>query len=109
MEKRKIEKLECRYPTLFKIMWLSTIIWFVIGIANYFGHWLVQDKLDGFGESILFLFGISLFLCFGKGILNLLSQQGIKTIVVTKKVAKYAFIASFVVLLVISKIGRAHV
>ena len=102
MEKRKIEKLECRYPTLFKIMWLSTIIWFVIGIANYFGHWLVQDKLDGFGESILFLFGISLFLCFGKGILNLLSQQGIKTIVVTKKVAKYAFIASFVVLLVIS-------
>ena len=36
MKKRKIEKLECRYPTLFKIMWLSTIIWFVIGIANYF-------------------------------------------------------------------------
>lgn len=102
MEKRKIEKLECRYPTLFKIMWLSTIIWFVIGIANYFGHWLVQDKLDGFGESILLLFGISLFFCFGKGLLNLLSQHGIKTIDITKKVASYAFIASFVVLLVIS-------
>ena len=102
MEKVKIEKLECRYPTLFKVMWMSTIIWLVVEIANYFGHWLVQDKLDGFGESILLLFGISLFCCFGKGILNMLSQQGLKTIDITKKVASYAFIALFLVLLVIS-------
>lgn len=102
MEKVKIDKLECRYPTLFKVIWLSTIIWFVVGIANYFGQWLVQDKLDGFGESILLLFGISLFFCFGKGILDLLSQHGIKTIDMTKKVASYVFMASFAVLLVIS-------
>lgn len=102
MEKVKIDKLECRYPTLFKVIWLSTIIWFVVGIANYFGQWLVQDKLDGFGESILLLFGISLFFCFGKGILDLLSQHGIKTIDMTKKVASYVFMASFAVILVIS-------
>ena len=102
MEKVKIDKLECRYPTLFKVIWLSTIIWFVVGIANYFGQWLVQDKLDGFGESILLLFGISLFFCFGKGILDLLSQHGIKTIDMTKKVASYVFMASFAVLQVIS-------
>ncbi len=102
MEKVKIDKLECRYPTLFKVIWLSTIIWFVVGIANYFGQWLVQDKLDGFGESILLLFGISLFFCFGKGILDLLSQHEIKTIDITKKVASYVFMASFAVLLVIS-------
>ena len=98
----KIDKMECRCPTLFKVMWLSTIIWLVVEIANYFGQWLVLDMLDGFGETILLLFGFSLFFCFGKRILDLLSQHGIKTIDITKKVASYVFMASFAVLLVIS-------
>ena len=103
MEKVKLDKVECRYPALFKVMWLSTIVWIIVGVANYFGHWLLSDKLDGFGMSILFLFGISIFCCFGKGLLSLVSQHGILAIdSITKKVASYAFMASFVVLLVIS-------
>ena len=103
MYKVKLDKMECRYPALFKVMWLSTIVWIIVGIANYFGHWLLPDKLDGFGMSILFLFGISIFCCFGKGFLSLVSQHGIIAIdSLTKKVATYAFMASFVVLLVIS-------
>ncbi|MBQ8158108.1 MAG: hypothetical protein IJ081_03720 [Prevotella sp.] len=103
MEKVKLDKVECRYPALFKVMWLSTMVWIIVGVANYFGHWLLPGKLDEFGISILFLFGISIFCCFGKGLLSLVSQHGILDIdSKTKKVASYAFMTSFVVLLVIS-------
>ena len=70
MEKVKVDKLECRFAALFQVMWLSTIVWILVGVANYFGHWLLPDKLDGFGMSILFLFGVSIFICssFGSGI-----------------------------------------
>lgn len=103
MEKVKLDKVECRYPALFKVMWLSTMVWIIVGVINYFGHWLLPDKLDGCGMSILFLFGISIFCCFGKGFLNLVSQHGILAIdSLTKKIASSAFMVSFVVLLVIS-------
>ena len=45
-------------------MWLSIVVWIIVGVANYFGHWLMQDKLDGFGMSILFMFGIAIIVCF---------------------------------------------
>ena len=103
MEKVKVDKLECRFAALFKVMWLSTIVWILVGVANYFGHWLLPDKLDGFGMSILFLFGVSIFICFGKGIVNLVSQHGILAIDrVTKKVASYAFLSSFALMLIVS-------
>ena len=95
--------MECRFAALFKVMWLSTIVWILVGVANYFGHWLLPDKLDGFGMSILFLFGVSIFICFGKGIVNLVSQHGILAIDrVTKKVASYAFLSSFALMLIVS-------
>ena len=98
-----MDKLECRFAALFKVMWLSTIVWILVGVANYFGHWLLPDKMDGFGMSILFLFGVSIFICFGKGIVNLVSQHGILAIDrVTKKVASYAFLSSFALMLIVS-------
>lgn len=103
MDRTKVDKLECRNPALFKVMWLSTVVWIIVAVANYFGNWLLPNKLDGFGMSILFLFGISILCCFGRGIMNLISQHGIMAIdTLTRKVALYVFIASFAVLLVIS-------
>lgn len=103
MEKIKVEKLECRYPALFKVMWLSTVVWIVVGVVNYFGHWLLPDKLDGFGMSVLSLFTISIFICFGKSIMKIVIQHGILAIdTITKKVASYAFLVSFAVMLIIS-------
>lgn len=37
MEKVKVDKLEYRFPTLFKVMWLVIVVWMVVDIANYFG------------------------------------------------------------------------
>ena len=103
MERAKVDKLVCHYPALFKVLWMATIVWMVVGIANYFGHWLIPGKLDGFWMSVLFLFAISVFICFGKGVMALISQHRLLAIDnMTKKVASYAFLASFVVLLVIS-------
>ena len=103
MGKVELNKLECRYPALFKVMWFAIVVWMVVGIANYFGHWLSPDKLDGFGMSVLFLFGVTMICCFGKGLLNLFSKHGILAVdVSTKRVASYAFMVSFTILLIIS-------
>ena len=103
MGKVKLDKLECHYPSLFKVMWLAIVVWMAVSIANYFGHWLLPDKLDGFGMSVLFLFGVTMICCFGKGLLNLISKHGILAIdATTKRVASYAFMVSFTVLLIIS-------
>ena len=49
--------------------------------------------------SILFLFGVAMICCLGKGFLRLVSQHGVLAIdSMTKKVASYAFLTSFVVL-----------
>ena len=103
MGKVKLDKLECRYPTLFKVMWLAIVVWMVVSIANYFGHWLLPDKLDGFGMSVQFLFGVAMICCFGKGLLNLIAKHDVLVIdTTTKRVASYAFMVSFTVLLIIS-------
>ena len=103
MEKVKLDKLECHYPSLFKVMWLAIVVWMGVGIANYFGHWLLPDKLDGFGMSVLFLFGVTMISCFWKGLLSLISKHGILAIdAPTKRVASYAFMVSFAVLMVTS-------
>ena len=103
MKKECVNKLECRFPTLFKLMWLSTIVWIVIGVINYFGHWLLPNKLDGFGISILIMFAISLFICFGKGIANLISQHNVLSVdITTRKVASVVFLASFAIMLILS-------
>jgi len=103
MEIAKVDKLECRYPFLFKVMWLAIVVWMVVGIANYFGHWLLPEKLDGFGMSVLFLFVGTVICCFGKGFLNLISKHGVLTIdTTTKRITTYTFMLSFMVLLVIS-------
>lgn len=103
MDKNRVEKLECRFPILFKVMWLSTIVWIAISVTNYFGHWLMQDKLDGFGMSILFMFGIAIIFCFWKGFMELASQHDVFAIDnVTKKLASYTMLISFIVMLLMS-------
>ena len=76
MEKVKIDKMECRFPILFKAMWVITIEWLTISIANYYGQWLLQNRLDGVGICILFLFAVSIVACFRKGFLNMVSPYG---------------------------------
>ena len=76
MEKVKIDQMECRFPILFKAMWVVTIEWLIICIANYYGQWLLQNRLDGVGICILFLFSVSIGTCFRKGFSNLVSQFG---------------------------------
>ena len=103
MGKVKIDKMECRFPTLFKVMWIATIVWMLISIANTWGHWLMQDKLDGFGMSILFVFAITICVCFWKGFWGIDSQYKVLSIdSVTKKIASYTILLSFVVMLVFS-------
>ena len=103
MEKVKVDKLECRFPTLLKVMWLSTVLWIIVEVANYYGHWLMQDKLDGFGMSILFMFSFTIIVCFWKGFMELASQYGVFTVdAVTKKLASYTMQISFVVMLLVS-------
>ena len=98
MEKVKVDKLECHYPALFKVLWVATVVWLLVGIVNYFGHWVIPSKLDGLGMSILFLFAVSVFICFRKGILKLVSKHGILAIDnITRKVASYSFLVSFIV------------
>lgn len=103
MEKVQIDKMECRFPTLFKVMWIATVVWMLISIANIWGHWLMQDKLDGFGMSILFVFAITICVCFWKGFWGIDSQYKVLSIdSVTKKIASYTILLSFVVMLVFS-------
>ena len=103
MEKVKIDKMECRYPTLFKVMWCATVVWLAVSVVNYFGHWLLPEKLDGFGMSIIFLFALAILFCFRKGVLNLVSKHGILPIdTITRKVATYTMLASFVIMLLVS-------
>lgn len=52
MERVKIDKMECRFPVLFKAMWVITIEWLIISITNYYGQWLLQNRLDGVGIEI---------------------------------------------------------
>lgn len=103
MDKVRIDKLDCYFSAFFKIMWISTVVWMVVGIANHFGKWLMPDKLDTFGLMILALFAFSIVVCFGKGIIDLLSKYEIMAInAVAKKVLSYVFTISFAVLLVIT-------
>ena len=103
MGKVKVEKVECRFPTLFKLMWLSTVLWIIVEVANYYGHWLMQDKLDGFGMSILLMFGITIIVCFWKGFMELATQHGVFTVdAVAKRLASYTMLITFVVMLLSS-------
>ena len=103
MEKVKIDKMECRFPILFKAMWVVTIEWLIISIVNYNGQWLLQDRLDGVGICILFLFSVSIGTCFRKGFLNIVSQLGNQDIcAVTKRIASYSLLISFGIMMIFS-------
>ncbi len=103
MEKVKIDKMECRFPILFKAMWVVTIEWLMISIVNYYGQWLLQDRLDGVGICILALFAASIVFCFRKGYLNMVSQHGNQDIyAVTKRIASYSLLISFGIMMIFS-------
>lgn len=104
MNRECVNKLECRYPTLFKAMWISVVLWLIMSIANYFGHWLLQWKLDDFGMGIIIMFAVSLIICFGGAMMNLLKEKGDLFLLQSKakRIMSYSFLASFVVLLLFS-------
>lgn len=103
MEKVKIDKMECRFPILFKAMWVVTIEWLIISIVNYYGQWLLQDRLDGVGICILALFAASIVFCFKKGFLKMVSQHGNQEIyAVTKRIASYSLLISFGIMMIFS-------
>lgn len=103
MERVKIDKMQCRFPVLFKAMWVITIEWLIISIANYYGQWLLQNRLDGVGICILLLFAVTIVLCFRKGFLNMVSQQGKLNIdSVTKRIASYSLLISFGIMMIFS-------
>lgn len=103
MNKECVNKLECRFPTLFKVMWISVVLWLLVSIANYFGHWFIQSRLDGFGMGVIFMFAISLIICFGRAILNQFKKEGALLLgSKAKTIASYSFMISFIVLLLYS-------
>lgn len=70
MEKVRVDKLECRCPVFFKIMWWTTLVWLVASVLNYLMDWLPVYVSDIFGYPIFFCFGICLFFSFINGLLN---------------------------------------
>lgn len=103
MKKECANKLECRFPILFKVMWISVVLWLLVSIANYFGHWFIQSRLDGFGMGVIFMFAISLIICFGRAILNHFKKEGALLLgSKAKTIASYSFMISFIVLLLYS-------
>lgn len=70
MEKVRVDKLECRCPVFFKIMWWTTLVWLVASVLNYLMDWLPVYVSDIFGYPIIFCFGICLFFSFINGLLN---------------------------------------
>ena len=104
MNKVEINELECRYPLLFKVMWISTVMWIVMSIANYFGNWLLPDRLDSIGVGLLFLFGVSIVKCFWNGVKGLVPQGNAIDILSLSpiKVASYAFVLSYTVMFIVS-------
>ena len=40
MQKVRVDKLECRCPVFFRIMWWTTLVWLVASVLNYLMDWL---------------------------------------------------------------------
>ena len=104
MKKGCVDKLECRFPTLFKVMWFSVVLWLLVSIANYFGHWLLFSRLDSFGMGVIFMFAVSLIICFGGAILTLFKKEDALLALGSKgkTIASYSFMITFIVLLLYS-------
>lgn len=103
MERVEVNKLKCRYPTWFKVMFFATGVWLLVSIANSFGHWLLQERLDHYGMNILELFAISSVVCFFEGFVELFTRHKIRLIdKLTRKVASYTFFLVFGILFIIS-------
>lgn len=104
MNKECVNKLECRFPTLFKVMWISVVLWLLVSIANYFGHWFIQSRLDSFGMGVIFMFAASLLICFGVAILKLFKNEDALLALGSKArtIASYSFMISFIALLLYS-------
>lgn len=70
MKEVRIDKLECRHPRFFKTMWFATFLWLVASVVNFLVQWCPVWQLDILGYWIIFLFGISILLSFGKSFLK---------------------------------------
>ena len=70
MVKVRVDKLECRCPVFFRIMWWTTLVWLVASVLNYLMGWLPVYVSDLLGYPILFCFAICLFCSFFNGLVN---------------------------------------
>lgn len=76
MKKIEVNKLECRFPIFFKVIWWATFVWLVATVVNYFGLWYPLWRLDQLGYGILICFGICLYASFGRSICQLMKDNG---------------------------------
>ena len=80
MEKVRVDKMECRCPVFFRIMWWTTLVWLVASVLNYLMDWLPVYVSDIFGCSIIFIFGICLFFSFINSLLKrVIEDKGLAT------------------------------
>lgn len=70
MLKVRVDKLECRCPVFFRIMWWTTLVWLIASVLNYLMGWLPVYVSDLLGYPILFCFVICLFCSFFNGLVN---------------------------------------
>lgn len=80
IKKVRVDKLECRCPVFFRIMWWTMLVWLVASVLNYLMDWVPVYVSDIFGCSIIFIFGICLFFSFVNGLLNrVIEDKGLAT------------------------------
>ena len=77
MEKIEVNKLECRFPIFFKVIWWATLVWLVAAIVDYFGQYFPLSMIDQLGYGILICFGICLYASFGRSICQLMKDNGV--------------------------------
>ena len=76
MKKIEVNKLECRFPIFFKVIWWATLVWLVASIVNYFGLRFPLWMLDQLGYGILICFSLCLYASFGRSICQLMKDNG---------------------------------
>ena len=110
MEKVRIDKLECRHPRFFKTMWFATLLWLVASVVNFFIRWCPIWQLDFLGYWIIFLFGISLFVSFGRSLLNkVVEDKGLASYTGRIKRLAIEAVIAIVMIMFISTFGNSSI
>ena len=107
MEKVRVDKLECRCPVFFRIMWWTTLVWLVASVLNYLIDWLPVYVSDIFGYPIIFCFGIFLFFSIINGLLNrVIEDKGLATYIGRIRRLGNEIIAAIITILLLFDFGN---